>query len=140
VRAPVMAAASVSGPSVPGPFGLESAPPPVLAEHERRYLTGFLTGIPSGAPGVPVLPPDAPFSPEHVLWVNGVLAGMYSRASKASRAEATASSRRQVVILWASQTGNAEEFANAAAQRLTADGHLASLLPMEQADPAALPH
>ncbi|MFD8380450.1 molybdopterin-dependent oxidoreductase [Streptomyces sp. NPDC059679] len=148
VRAPVTAAAGVpvsATASIPGPFGLEPAPPPVLAEHERRYLTGFLTGIPSGTPGVPVLPPDAPFSPEHVLWVNGVLAGMYSRA------EATPStaygpggsvrlSRRQVVILWASQTGNAEEFANAAAQRLTADGHLASLLPMEQADPAALPY
>lgn len=151
VRAPAPQAAqaeapvSVPVPSIPAPFGLEPAPPPVLAEHERRYLTGFLAGVPSGAPGVPVLPPDAPFSPEHVLWVNGVLAGMYSRA-QATHATAHSPggsrqlSRRQVVILWASQTGNAEEFANAAAQRLTADGHLASLLPMEQADPAALPY
>ncbi|WP_370656914.1 molybdopterin-dependent oxidoreductase [Streptomyces sp. NBS 14/10] len=148
VRAPVSAAAGVpvsATASIPGPFGLEPAPPPVLAEHERRYLTGFLTGIPSGAPGVPVLPPDAPFSPEHVLWVNGVLAGMYSRTQATPSTAygpggSARLSRRQVVILWASQTGNAEEFANAAAQRLTADGHLASLLPMEQADPAALPH
>ncbi|MGW2419523.1 molybdopterin-dependent oxidoreductase [Streptomyces sp. NPDC001709] len=134
--------------SVPSPFGLEPALPPVLAEHERRYLTGFLAGIPSGYPGVPVLPPDAPFSPEHALWVNGVLAGMYSRAqatpspaydpggTRQSRAD---SARRQVMILWASQTGNAEEFATTAAERLSADGHAASLLPMEEADPAALP-
>ncbi|MFF4043931.1 molybdopterin-dependent oxidoreductase [Streptomyces sp. NPDC001816] len=136
--------------SLPSPFGLEPAPPPVLAEHERRYLTGFLAGIPSGAPGVPVLPPDAPFSPEHALWVNGVLAGMYSRTSAvegspgssappAPSALSVGASRRQVVILWASQTGNAEEFATAAAERLTVDGHPASLLPMEEADPAALP-
>ncbi|MFD7461894.1 MULTISPECIES: bifunctional nitrate reductase/sulfite reductase flavoprotein subunit alpha [unclassified Streptomyces] len=132
------------------PFGLAPAPlPPVLAEHERRYLTGFLAGIPSGAPGVPVLPPDAPFSPEHALWVNGVLAGMYSRAEASpaygvgggpsASAPSGAAPRRQVVILWASQTGNAEEFASAAAERLTADGHPAALLPMADASLAALP-
>ncbi|MDX3224996.1 molybdopterin-dependent oxidoreductase [Streptomyces sp. ME19-01-6] len=133
---------------VPAPFGLEPAPPPVLTEHERRYLTGFLAGIPSGTPGVPVLPPDAPFSPEHALWVNGVLAGMYSRAeatpSPAYGVGGTPqpiadSPGRQVVILWASQTGNAEEFATTTAKRLTADGHPASLLPMEETDPATLP-
>ncbi|KOV60654.1 reductase [Streptomyces sp. MMG1121] len=130
--------------SAPAPFGLEPAPPPVLAEHERRYLTGFLAGIPSGGPGVPVLPRDAPFSTEHALWVNGALAGMYSRAA-ATSAHGTGGSpqpsapRRQVVILWASQTGNAEEFATAAAERLTADGHRASLLSMAEADPAGLP-
>ncbi|MFE8947866.1 molybdopterin-dependent oxidoreductase [Streptomyces sp. NPDC007856] len=142
---PPAAPSTVSAPSA---FGLEPAPPPVLAEHERRYLTGFLAGIPSGFPGVPVLPPDAPFSPEHALWVNGVLAGMYSRTEAppstargpAGTVQPTAASlRRQVVILWASQTGNAEEFASAAAERLTADGHPASLVPMEEADPAALP-
>ncbi|MGY1580948.1 molybdopterin-dependent oxidoreductase [Streptomyces sp. MN13] len=132
------------------PFGLDPVPPPpVLAEHERRYLTGFLAGIPSGAPGVPVLPPDAPFSPEHALWVNGVLAGMYSRAEASpaygagggpsASAPSGAAPRRQVVILWASQTGNAEEFASAAAERLTADGHPAALLPMADASLAALP-
>ncbi|MFJ9869298.1 molybdopterin-dependent oxidoreductase [Streptomyces sp. NPDC101165] len=146
--------AALPAASVPAPFGLEPAPPPVLAEHERRYLTGFLAGIPSGAPGVPVLPPDAPFSPEHALWVNGVLAGMYSRTSGGAETTATTygvggspgasalsvgAPRRQVVILWASQTGNAEEFATAAAERLTVDGHPASLLPMEAADLAALP-
>ncbi|MEU2711452.1 bifunctional nitrate reductase/sulfite reductase flavoprotein subunit alpha [Streptomyces sp. NPDC007205] len=131
-------------PSASDPFGLEPTPPPVLAAHERRYLTGFLAGIPSGFPGVPVLPPDAPFSPEHALWVNGVLAGMYSRTQPAPAAggppQPTADSPgRQVVILWASQTGNAEEFATTAAERLTADGHPAALLPMAEADPAALP-
>ncbi|MGW7821781.1 molybdopterin-dependent oxidoreductase [Streptomyces puniciscabiei] len=143
--APSAAASTVSAPAV---FGLEPAPPPVLAEHERRYLTGFLAGIPSGFPGVPVLPPDAPFTPEHALWVNGVLAGMYSRTEAppatahgtgGSVQPAAGSVRRHVVVLWASQTGNAEDFASAAAQRLTADGHPASLLSMAEADPAALP-
>ncbi|MFD8388112.1 molybdopterin-dependent oxidoreductase [Streptomyces sp. NPDC059680] len=143
--APSAALSAVPAPSV---FGLDPAPPPVLAAHERRYLTGFLAGIPSGFPGVPVLPPDAPFTPEHALWVNGVLAGMYSRTEAppstgygpgGSEQPTAGALRRQVVILWASQTGNAEDFAGAAAERLTADGHAASLLPMAEADPAALP-
>ncbi|MEU6114146.1 bifunctional nitrate reductase/sulfite reductase flavoprotein subunit alpha [Streptomyces sp. NPDC047117] len=47
--------------------------------------------------------------------------------------------RRQVVILWASQTGNAEKFAINAADRLTAAGHSAALLSMAEADPTTLP-
>ncbi|MGW7426741.1 molybdopterin-dependent oxidoreductase [Streptomyces sp. NPDC054813] len=119
-------------------FGLDPAPPPVLTEPERQYLVGFLAGIPAGAPGVPVLPPDAPFSPEHARWVNGTLAGMYSR-SPAPETTTMAPATRQVVILWASQTGNAEDFAATTAERLTAGGHPASLVAMDEADPAALP-
>lgn len=119
------------------PFGLAPAPPPVLTAQERQYLVGFLAGISSGAPGVPVLPPSAPFSPEHALWVNGVLAGMYSRSTEP--APVLSAPGREVVILWASQTGNAEDFAAATAERLKTDGHAASLLGMDEADPAALP-
>lgn len=132
-------ATPTAGPA--GAFGLEPAPPPVLAEHERQYLIGFLAGIDSGAPGVPVLPPGAPFSPEHALWVNGVLAGMYSRAVPATPAApaAPAAPVREVVVLWASQTGNAEEFAAATADRLTTTGHKATLLDMDDAHPGNLP-
>ncbi|MFI2091803.1 molybdopterin-dependent oxidoreductase [Streptomyces rishiriensis] len=122
-------------PSAAAVFGLEPAPPPVLTELERRYLVGFLAGVPAGAPGVPVLPPDAPFSPEHAAWVNGTLAGMYSRAGAAP----SSAPARQVVILWASQTGTAEDFAAATAARITEGGHAASLVAMDEADPAALP-
>ncbi|MER7562396.1 bifunctional nitrate reductase/sulfite reductase flavoprotein subunit alpha [Streptomyces sp. NPDC097941] len=118
-------------------FGLDPAPPPVLTAQERQYLVGFLAGVPAGAPGVPVLPPDAPFSPEHALWVNGTLAGMYSRA--ATTQSSATQLRREVVILWASQTGNAEEFAAATAERLKTVGHPASLLGMDEADPGELP-
>jgi sulfite reductase (NADPH) flavoprotein alpha-component len=118
-------------------FGLDPVPPPVLTAQERQYLVGFLAGVPAGVPGVPVLPPDAPFSPEHALWVNGTLAGMYSRAA-AAQPSATLL-RREVVILWASQTGNAEEFAAATAERLTTSGHSTSMVGMDQADLGELP-
>jgi len=54
-------------------------------------------------------------------------------------ARPAAAARRQVMVLWASQTGNAEDFAAAAARRLRAEGHRASLAPMALAGPAALP-
>ncbi|MEU9369030.1 molybdopterin-dependent oxidoreductase [Streptomyces avermitilis] len=118
-------------------FGLTPGPPPVLTARERQYLTGFLAGLGSGAPGVPVLPAEAPFSTEHALWVNGVLAGMYSRAATAPAAATPRG--REVVVLWASQTGNAEEFAAATAERLTATGHRATLVGMDDTDVTHLP-
>ncbi|WP_308289926.1 molybdopterin-dependent oxidoreductase [Streptomyces cylindrosporus] len=133
----------VAATSAEGVFGLEPAPPPVLTAQERQYLVGFLAGIPSGVSGVPVLPPDAPFSPEHALWVNGVLAGMYSRTATPAALPTPSTGAvvvgREVVVLWASQTGNAEDFAAATAERLKALGHAPSLLGMDEADPAALP-
>ncbi|MCL8013082.1 bifunctional nitrate reductase/sulfite reductase flavoprotein subunit alpha [Streptomyces sp. AS02] len=134
-RAPVEALTPTAvTPGSADPFGLEPTAPPALTAQERLYLTGFLAGIQSGAPGIPVLPPDAPFSPEHAMWVNGVLAGMYSRTA----AEPVTRDGREVVVLWASQTGNAEGFATATAERLGAAGHRATVVDMDQADVRAL--
>lgn len=131
-----------SGPAAA--LGLAPAPPPVLSAEERQYLVGFLAGLESGAPGVPVLPPGAPFRDEHARWVNGVLAGLYSRTPEGSgpprdsRADEGAAGR-EVVVLWASQTGNAEEFAAATAERLLAAGHRPALTGMDTTDLKALP-
>ncbi|MDX2764764.1 bifunctional nitrate reductase/sulfite reductase flavoprotein subunit alpha [Streptomyces europaeiscabiei] len=137
----VPAAVTVPTAVTPGanPFGLEPSPPPVLSAQERQYLTGFLAGLGSGVRGVPVLPADAPFSPEHAVWVNGVLAGMYSRSAAPSPAPAAGPAGREVVVLWASQTGTAEEFAVAAAEHLGAAGHRATLVGMDEAEPEQLP-
>ncbi|WP_435603886.1 molybdopterin-dependent oxidoreductase [Streptomyces sp. bgisy130] len=136
-----------------GVFRLGEPAPPVLADHERRYLAGFLAGLGSGpatAVGTPVLPSHAPFSPESALWVNGVLAGMFSRTpdtrpataadpAKAPAGAAGAQATRTVVVLWASQTGNAEEVAADTARRLTGSGRAATLLSMDDSAPATLP-
>ncbi|WP_433241790.1 molybdopterin-dependent oxidoreductase [Actinomadura nitritigenes] len=119
-------------------FGLQDLAPPVLTEHERRYLSGFLTGLDAGAPGIPVLPPTAPFSQENALWVNGVLAGLRSRIAQPVP-EPTAATARETAVLWASQTGNAEEFAATTAERLTAAGHRVTLHCMDETDPRSLP-
>ncbi|GGN39606.1 bifunctional reductase [Streptomyces kronopolitis] len=133
-----------------GVFPLAGSAPPVLAARERRYLSGFLTGLDSApAAGTPVLPAGAPFDPDTALWVNGVLAGMFSRHPQApplaGTAEAPAAASGDaadpaVVVLWASQTGNAEEVAADAARRLHGSGRTARLLSMADTAPAALPH
>ncbi|MGW3559403.1 molybdopterin-dependent oxidoreductase [Streptomyces sp. NPDC000963] len=138
-------------PALAALFGVADLAPPPFTEPERRYLAAFLTGLAgtsglSGAPAdgrVPVLPASAPFAPERGLWVDGVLAGAFSRAGARDGAPARddgerAVPARRLLVLWASQTGTAEEFAATAAGRLAEAGHAPALLPMEGADPGRL--
>ncbi|MFD8463653.1 molybdopterin-dependent oxidoreductase [Streptomyces cyaneofuscatus] len=132
-------------------FGIADLTLVPLAEPQRRYLSGYLSGLAANPPDgrMPVLPPDAPFDPGHALWVDGVLAGMFSRTEPGA-APALAPGRngveaagptvptRRLVVLWASQTGNAEEFAAGAAARLTGAGRTPELLPMADVSPADL--
>ncbi|MEU7414356.1 bifunctional nitrate reductase/sulfite reductase flavoprotein subunit alpha [Streptomyces sp. NPDC042638] len=132
-------------------FGVGDPAPASLAGPERRYLSGYLSGLALNPPAdgrVPVLPPGAPLDPGHALWVDGVLAGMFSRngveapaggpARTAEPGTGTAVPARRLVIVWASQTGNAEEFAAGAAAHLTRAGLAPELLPMADVDPARL--
>lgn len=111
-------------------LGVDDVPPPTLGDDERRYLAGFLAGLGRGAAGTPVLPATAPLSGDHVLWVDGVLAGMFSRAPAAPQPPAATGT---VTVLWASQTGTAEEVAAAVAARLSAAGRAPRLLAMDDA-------
>ncbi|MFC8454571.1 molybdopterin-dependent oxidoreductase [Kitasatospora sp. NPDC057223] len=138
-------------------LGVEDLTPPAFAGEERQYLAGYLAGLgdsaqTGGAPGggargaVPVLPARAPIAPERALWVNGLLAGIFSRtttgpetAPDAAPAPEAGTAAPEVVILWASQTGNAEDAAAGAARRLTEAGWAPKLMDMADCTPAALP-
>ncbi|WP_344236838.1 bifunctional nitrate reductase/sulfite reductase flavoprotein subunit alpha [Actinocorallia libanotica] len=139
-RVAVPAPPETPAPAMPNVLDLADPAPPVLSEREKRYLSGFLAGLKSvpPAPGeLPVLPPDAPFAPDHTLWINGMLAGIYSRTQPAAPVPAT-STAPETLILWASQTGNAEEFAVAAAERLAETSKRALLVNMDETTPQAL--
>ncbi|MFF9852313.1 molybdopterin-dependent oxidoreductase [Streptomyces litmocidini] len=139
---PVPATAADPVPALAALFGIDDLAPVPLAGPERRYLAGYLSGLALAPPDgrVPVLPPDAPLAPEPAAWVNGVLAGMFSRTTAPAAAPPGAQEPpgRRLLILWASQTGTAEEFAATAAARLTAAGRAPELLPMTDVEPARL--
>ncbi len=89
---------------------------PELTDDEKLYLAGFFAGIEEGLPGVPVLPASAPVGARARLWVDGLLAGRYSRLEIGEPASRPATGP---LVLWASQTGNAEEFAGRLGERLS---------------------
>ncbi|CAN5522970.1 bifunctional nitrate reductase/sulfite reductase flavoprotein subunit alpha [soil metagenome] len=91
----------------PVPMKLPSGIPD-LTQDEKTYLSGFFAGITDGAPGVPLLPADAPITNTVRLWVDGYLAGQHSRTTQRPVSPAPAAGP---LVVWASQTGNAEEFA-----------------------------
>lgn len=138
-----------------------------LDPYEQAYLSGFLTSLRSedarAGTAVPVLPPTAPLPPAKRYWVDGLLAGMFSRASlpaaespapapeagvrtgtetETTGAGTTAAGATvqlpPVTILWASQTGNAESAALRCAQRLKKAGHPVKLASMDEYPAAEL--
>ncbi len=125
-------------------LGVANEPAPQLGPLGRTYLAGVLAGLRTEAgrrnAGVPTLPLNAPLDTNTRLWVDGLLAGMFARteapasmpaltpASPAAEAPAeppptpaaeAPPKQAPIVVLWASQTGNAEELASACAAQLT---------------------
>jgi sulfite reductase (NADPH) flavoprotein alpha-component len=129
-------------------LGIDAAPMPTLDTQEQLYLQGFLTGLQSEEArkmgGVPTLPPTAPLAPAKRAWVDGMLAGLFSRtwlpvAEPAALAMATAPAPATVTVLWASQTGNVEGFAAKCAERLAAEGCQVKLAAMDTCQLNELP-
>ncbi|MET3804234.1 NADPH-dependent sulfite reductase flavoprotein alpha-component [Nakamurella sp. UYEF19] len=106
---------------------------------EQAYLGGFLAAL-QVAPvtSVPVLPRSAPVGYGTRLWFDGMLAGLYSRepgtsvVAPAAPPIAPAAPGRTVLVLWASQTGNAESFASSALDGLTEAGVVTELVEMDE--------
>lgn len=134
--------------------GIGNEPAPEFGPLGRSYLAGLITGLRSDAgrraAGVPTLPQSAPFDSATRLWVDGLLAGLFARADAPPAApvseepdietpDATAAPERApVVVLWASQTGNAEELAADVAARLGEDGLPVALHAMDDFPPEKL--
>ncbi|WP_176058200.1 bifunctional nitrate reductase/sulfite reductase flavoprotein subunit alpha [Paraburkholderia sp. BCC1876] len=128
---------------------LPPTPAPSFSDAERTYLAGFVSGLRSareqGVSGdssaVPVLPISAPFDATKRLYLDGLLAGLFSRSAPLAASEAMPTSlahtpsdtsqtsgvriaraRPKVTLLWASQTGNTESLTERYATRLMESG------------------
>ena len=117
-------------------LGLDKQPEIILDAQEQLYLQGFVTGLRTEESrqlgGVPTLPENAPLAPAKHMLINGILAGLFARSwlpegaslpsglSDFSTTQTSATAT--VTILWASQTGNAEGFAEKCAERIKASG------------------
>ena len=90
---------------------------------------------------VPTIPDNAPFSPEQRAWLNGFLAGLFSRGPAASTAAAPAgvgTPLQPLTIVWGSQTGTCESLAKQAAKAAGQRGFAATVLDMASVTPASL--
>lgn len=139
-------------------LGIANQPVPQFDSVARSYLAGLVAGLRADADramvGVPTVPRDAPLNSSTRLWVDGLLAGMFARteshpsSSKAlveepvveeptagppdSPTSSAAPDRAPIVVLWASQTGSAEELAGDVAARLGKSNLPISLLGMDE--------
>jgi sulfite reductase (NADPH) flavoprotein alpha-component len=127
-------------------LGLAGQPEFVLGPQEQLYLQGFLAGLAAdagGRGGVPVLPASAPLDPNVRLVLDGMLAGLFSRAVGGNdyappAPAASLVSAVTVTILWASQIGRSEGFAAECARAMEALGHPVRLAAMDDVKPAEL--
>lgn len=128
-------------------LGLEAAPGVALDSTEKLYLQGYLLGLQSEESrrqgGVPTLPVSAPLHPDKRLVLDGVLAGIFARTKitdtsqlpgKNTQTEATEKPTpiKTALIIWASSTGNAEDFSSQCAKKLSADGYKVRVCEMDK--------
>jgi sulfite reductase (NADPH) flavoprotein alpha-component len=125
-------------------LGVATKPTFVLGPEEKLYMQGFLSGLAADAAalgGVPVLPASAPLDANARLVLDGMLAGLFSRAAAPNGhmvREPGASDGVTVSVLWASQIGRAEGFAAECARALEALGHTVRLAGMDTVKAADL--
>jgi sulfite reductase (NADPH) flavoprotein alpha-component len=117
-----------------GLLNLPAIDPPQLDEAEQVYMAGFISGLRTTegrqAGGVPTIPAVAPLSEHTRLWMDGVLAGFFSRSavmpalglSSLDADSRNLRPRPKVALLWASQTGNIESLSESYANKLMAAG------------------
>ncbi len=84
---------------------------------------------------VPVIPENAPFTPEQRAWLNGFIAGILSRAPAPA---AAAPALQPVTILFGSQTGTAEGLARRAAKEAGRRGFAPTVMDMAGFTPERL--
>jgi sulfite reductase (NADPH) flavoprotein alpha-component len=82
---------------------------------------------------IPLIPETAPFTPDQRMWLNGFLAGLFSRGSvdpEALRCVVPAAALQPLTILFGSQSGTSELLAKRAAKEAGKRGFAATVIDM----------
>lgn len=88
----------------------------------------------------PIIPDNAPFTPEQRAWLNGFLAGLLSRGTAPEVNASGADSRAEpLLVLYGSQSGNAESFAKKLAKTAGGKGYTARAVGLDSVKPETLP-
>ena len=92
---------------------------------------------------VPVIPPSAPFTEEQRQWLNGFFAGLFSETAVAGAAAdgpvTEVASVKPVLVLFGSQTGNAEGLAKKLTSQAAKMGLAPTLADLAKSDSRNLP-
>ncbi|MBL9170215.1 MAG: sulfite reductase subunit alpha [Verrucomicrobiales bacterium] len=82
---------------------------------------------------LPILPENAPFSPEQRAWLNGFLAGIFNdrlaEAGASAAARASEGPKAPLLVLFGSQTGTAEGLAKKLAKEAERRGYAPRVMP-----------
>lgn len=90
-------------------------------------------------PNVPIIPESAPFTAEQRSWLNGFLAGLLSQsAAGVASLSAPVVEKKPVLILFGSQSGNAESLAKKLAKEAAGRGFAARAAGLDSVQPAEL--
>jgi sulfite reductase (NADPH) flavoprotein alpha-component len=148
-REPAMSVPASAAPSIADALAtfLRLPPAPIeLSMTEQHYMGGFTQGLRmqgQSEHAIPFVPDHAPFDRDRRHAINGLLAGLYARMPAplpvVAQAAAAPVPQRDVLILWASQTGNAQDAAERCAETLSAQAIAARHLPMEEVAPPRWP-
>ncbi len=92
---------------------------------------------------IPTIPNNAPFTPEQIAWLNGFFAGFFNQAvaggAPVSAAAATpAAPKASLLVLYGSQSGNAETFAKKVGREAGARGFAPRVLGLDSIEAPAL--
>ncbi len=87
---------------------------------------------------IPIIPENAPFSPEQRSWLNGFLAGVLSRGESATAATSPAAAVKSLLIAFGSQSGNAERLAKRLSKTANSRGFAARAAGLDALKPADL--
>jgi sulfite reductase (NADPH) flavoprotein alpha-component len=83
----------------------------------------------------PLIPDNAPFSPEQRSWLNGFLAGVLGRGQSTSPMAVAAVPSEPLLFLFGSQSGNAEGLAKKLAKKATSRGFASRAVGLDAISP-----